>query len=123
MYTITERLDGTYLCECRVQDGTERWTEPDMESAVASMARASCGLLNTEITAADIDFFREEARATTATHRVAVACPAAGRSVAADLSDAVGPEKAGPGDVPARSPSARWAAWLRRLADRIEGRD
>jgi hypothetical protein len=39
--------------------------------------------------------------------------------VAADLSDAVGWEKPGPG----RSPSARWAAWLRRLADRMEGRD
>lgn len=37
MYTIVKRLNGTFLCMGRIQDGTERWEEKSLDEAVKSM--------------------------------------------------------------------------------------
>lgn len=39
MYTIIKGTDGKFHCEGRIQDGTERWTEDDLETAIKSMKR------------------------------------------------------------------------------------
>lgn len=39
MYTIVKRLDGTYLCMGRLQDGTERWEEKSLDAAVKSLKK------------------------------------------------------------------------------------
>ena len=41
IYRVTGRGDGTFVCECSVQDGTERWTEDDKDAAIRSVVRAA----------------------------------------------------------------------------------
>ena len=60
MYRIIQKLDGTYLCELMIQDGTERWDETDLEEAKKSMKRAAKIWNGTEIKKKDIELYREE---------------------------------------------------------------
>lgn len=56
MYSIIELRDGTYQCICRAQDGTERWTEKDKDTAVEELINAAKALNGTKITEKDIHF-------------------------------------------------------------------
>src|SRR5262245_38202406 len=61
MYTITELVNGKWLCEGRLQDSTERWEEATWLKAVESMvlfARTGNGAY---ITKADITFRKQTA--------------------------------------------------------------
>ena len=44
MYSIIKQADGTYLCECVIQDGTERWTKATLEDAIQSLKEAGKAL-------------------------------------------------------------------------------
>lgn len=37
MYQLYEQPDGTYVGYCRIQDGTEKFTAPNLKEAVKSM--------------------------------------------------------------------------------------
>jgi len=39
MYTIVKRLNGTFLCIGKLQDGTERWEEQSLDTAVQSLKK------------------------------------------------------------------------------------
>lgn len=54
MWSIFVQGDGTFDCECRVQDGTERWKEESMAVAVKSVIKAALVLNNHKITKKDI---------------------------------------------------------------------
>ena len=59
MYTITEMRDGTWYCECRIQDGTERWSKPTRKLAVQSLISAARMLNNSYIPESVITFLKE----------------------------------------------------------------
>lgn len=59
MYTITKMRDGTWYCECRIQDGTEKWSKPTRKEATESMISAARTLNNTFIPASAITFLKE----------------------------------------------------------------
>lgn len=41
MYTIYINHDGSCSCECRIQDGTERWLLPNIDRAIQSLISAA----------------------------------------------------------------------------------
>lgn len=92
MYQIIERLDGTFDCSYRVQDGTEYFQSKTLGEAVRSMiqaARFGCG--NT-ITASDISYLQE--RETVIPARYVTACePFTPSFSASPPADDVGPSK------------------------------
>lgn len=59
MYQIVLGLDGKYYCICRVQDGTERWTESDLETAVTKVKEFAKVMNGTKIKRKEISFFKE----------------------------------------------------------------
>ena len=60
MYCITAMLDGTYWCEGRVQDGTERWPKPTRKEATQSMIQFARVMNGMYITKKDITYLVEE---------------------------------------------------------------
>ena len=61
MYTIIKGLDGQFHCEGRLQDSTERWTEPTMAKAITSMKRfAKYGNHHEDLTVNGIKFLEEK---------------------------------------------------------------
>lgn len=70
MYTITERLDGSFTCECRLRDDCERWTSPTLEEAVREMKGAAKACNNAKIKRKDITILREVQRVVTMRERV-----------------------------------------------------
>ena len=59
MYTITQKLDGTFLCCVRMQDDTERFVEPTREKAIQSVIQSARVLNHSYIREDDIEFFQE----------------------------------------------------------------
>jgi hypothetical protein len=59
MYSIIQKMDGSFLCECMIQDGTERWTESNIETAIQSMKRSAKVLNGSKIKKKDIEFLKE----------------------------------------------------------------
>ncbi len=57
MYRIFKHPDGTFHCEGKIQDGTERWTEATLEGAIRSMRKHALVLNGVKITKRDIEFF------------------------------------------------------------------
>jgi hypothetical protein len=62
MYTIRKLLNGKYLCECRIQDGTERWECDTLKDATNELKRAAKSLNNQTIKKRDIGFLQEVQR-------------------------------------------------------------
>jgi hypothetical protein len=60
MYWITAMRDGTFWCEGRVQDGTERWSKPTRKRAVQSMIKFARVMNGSMIREDDIGFSTEE---------------------------------------------------------------
>lgn len=60
MYTITQLEDGTFWCEGRLQDGTERWSEASLDAAIKSMKTFAKVMNGTKIKKKDIEFYRRE---------------------------------------------------------------
>lgn len=60
MYTIILGLDGRYYCWGKLQDGTERWTENNLEAAIKSMKDFARFANHTKIKRKDIEFFQEQ---------------------------------------------------------------
>lgn len=58
MYTIYQMPDGTYSCEGRLQDGTERWTKPTLEEAIKSMKGFARTMNNTKLKKRQITYLR-----------------------------------------------------------------
>ena len=54
MYEIYERADGKWNVCCMIQDGTERWEEADLETAIKSLKKAAKTLNNSVIKRKDI---------------------------------------------------------------------
>ena len=54
MYTIYCKDDGTFACEGRLQDGTERWTEATLKKAVDSLKQFAKAMNGTKIARKDI---------------------------------------------------------------------
>jgi hypothetical protein len=73
MYTIIEREDGRFQCECRMQSDCERWISDTEEEAVREMKQAALVLNNAKIKRKDIEFLRWERR------EVRVAVPRGGK--------------------------------------------
>ena len=59
MYSIIQKIDGSFLCECVIQDGTERWTETNLEDAIKSMKSSAKFLNGSKIKRKDIEFLKE----------------------------------------------------------------
>jgi hypothetical protein len=59
MYTIF-KTDGTFHCEGRLQDGTERWTKPTLEEAIKSMKHFAKVMNGMKIKKKDIQFFESK---------------------------------------------------------------
>lgn len=60
MYSIvfkTVDSQETYQCHCVIQDGTEIWDHPTLESAVESLISAAKFMNGTTISASDIKFY------------------------------------------------------------------
>jgi hypothetical protein len=60
MYDITRLLNGEWLVECRIQDGTERWREKSREAAVHSLISGARVLNHGYIREDDISFHEEQ---------------------------------------------------------------
>lgn len=56
MYWIREKLDGSFDCSYRIQDGTEYFTEPSMSLAISKMVQAARFMNGGVITKDDISF-------------------------------------------------------------------
>jgi hypothetical protein len=41
LYAVIAKPNGKYICECGIQDGTERWEEDTLEEALQSVVRAA----------------------------------------------------------------------------------
>lgn len=41
MYSVIALPNGKYQCNCRIQDGTERWEKATLEEALQSMVQAA----------------------------------------------------------------------------------
>lgn len=63
MYSIVEKLDRTWVCEVRIQDGIERFTEQSRQEAIFSVIKSARILNGTYITEKDIEFLKEWAPA------------------------------------------------------------
>lgn len=59
MYWITKLNNGKYLCEVRIQDGTERWTEESEDEAVHSVIQGARVLNGSYIRRDDISIWNE----------------------------------------------------------------
>jgi hypothetical protein len=61
MYTIILGLDGKYHCQFRLQDGTEYYTEPTLETAIAH-AKKFARIVNGDkkLKKKDIAFYKQE---------------------------------------------------------------
>jgi hypothetical protein len=57
---IISKYDGTYLCETRIQDGTERWTEATEDAARKTIKKTEKILNGNKIKKKDIPLFKEE---------------------------------------------------------------
>lgn len=69
MYSITKLLNGEWLVECRIQDGTECWREKSRQEAIHSLIRSARVMNGSHIHEGDITFEEEDppkARETTA---------------------------------------------------------
>ena len=57
---IIKNEDGSYLCECVIQDGTERWTKPTLKEAIKSCKDNAPHLIgpNTKLKESDILFMK-----------------------------------------------------------------
>lgn len=60
VYTIYLLDDGTCQCEGKIQDGTERWTDISLESAIEHMKRFAERVNGTKIKKKDIKYYRKE---------------------------------------------------------------
>ncbi len=60
MYTIIQKLNGEFVCECKVQDGVERWVKETYPDAVHSMIQAARVLNGIFIVEYDINFIVEK---------------------------------------------------------------
>ena len=60
MYEIYVRSNGTCACCGRLQDGTERWEEPTIETAYKSMKLFAKIMNNTKIKKKNIAVFDEK---------------------------------------------------------------
>ena len=65
MYRIVEKLDGKFLCEVMIQDGTERWAEYSLKDAKKSVKRAASFFNGTKIKTKDIEIYKEISAPTT----------------------------------------------------------
>lgn len=59
MYSITRMLDGSWYCECRIQDGTERWSHKSRQEAVHSLISGARTLNGSYIREDDIAFYEQ----------------------------------------------------------------
>ncbi len=59
MYTIIKKLDGTFACQFRLQDGTEYYTESTIKAAIAHAIRFAKVMNGTKITKGAISFYEE----------------------------------------------------------------
>lgn len=60
MYTIIRKKDGTFECQCKIQDGTEYWIKKTEVSAIRSMIQAARTLNGTYIRSDDITIIDEQ---------------------------------------------------------------
>lgn len=60
MYTIFQLADGTYECQGKLQDGTERWSEPTLEAAIKTMKNFAKVMNGTKLKKKNIVFYRAE---------------------------------------------------------------
>lgn len=51
MYTINQVDTNVFMCRCRFQDGTERWTEKSLKQAIKSMIVAAKEINHEDINA------------------------------------------------------------------------
>ena len=65
MYAIYCQSDGLFLCECRLQDGTERTTENTLEAAIEHCISFAAALNGTKITARNITILEPRQRVIT----------------------------------------------------------
>lgn len=61
MYWIREKLDGSFDCSYRIQDGTEYFTESSLSTAITKMIQAAKFMNGGDITEEDISFSVERA--------------------------------------------------------------
>lgn len=59
MYQIFINPDGSCSCAGRLQDSTERWTEPTLEKAVASMKQFAKAMNHSKIKRRDITIYEQ----------------------------------------------------------------
>lgn len=62
MHRIIQKVDGTFRCEVEVQDGTERWTEHDLSTALKAVKEAEKFLNGNKIKKRHIPVYREVAQ-------------------------------------------------------------
>ena len=70
MYTITQRLNGTFDVSCMIQDGYEEYNEPTRDKAIASLIGSAKYMNGATITEKDIRFYVERSVAVPATEVV-----------------------------------------------------
>jgi hypothetical protein len=51
---------SVFNCECRLQDGTERWTETTLETAIRSVKKFAKVMNGTKIKKKDITFLKPQ---------------------------------------------------------------
>lgn len=56
MYWIREKIDGSFECSYRIQDGTEYFTESSLSAAIGKMIMCAKFMNNGDITEDDISF-------------------------------------------------------------------
>jgi hypothetical protein len=59
MYRVIQKLDGTFLELCRIQDGTERHIHETRQAAIDGLILGAKVMNGTVITAADVKFGKE----------------------------------------------------------------
>lgn len=58
MYRIYLKSDNEFLCECTIQDGTERWKATSMREAVVDMKQAAMCFNHAKINKNDIKVYK-----------------------------------------------------------------
>ena len=58
MYRIYIQKNGTCECSGRIQDGTERWTSPNLKEAIKQMIQFAKIMNGTKLTKRGITFLR-----------------------------------------------------------------
>ena len=59
MYQIILGLDRKYYCVCCLQDGTERWAEDNIETAIAKVKDFAKVMNGMKIKRKEISFYKE----------------------------------------------------------------